>query len=58
MDWTFEDFKLKLETLHPSVRKKALEIAKKLEQEKDLSEKEAIQEAITRAEEWFYDLGG
>ncbi len=58
MDWMFEDFKTELDKLNPTVREKALEIAKKLVQEKDLSEKEAIQEGITKAEEWFYDLGG
>jgi len=58
MDWMFEDFKTELDNLNPTVREKALKIAKKLVQEKGLSEEKAIQEGITRAEEWFYDLGG
>ncbi|MCK7591309.1 hypothetical protein M0G43_12045 [Subsaxibacter sp. CAU 1640] len=58
MDWMFDDFKTELDALNPTVREKALEIAKELVQEKDLSAKEALKEAIIRAEEWFYDLGG
>lgn len=58
MDWMFEDFITELDNLNPQVREKALEIAKDLAQNKGLSEKEAITEAIIKAEEWFYDLGG
>lgn len=58
MDWMFEDFKTELDKLNPTVREKVLEIAKTLVQEKGLSEKEAIQKGITKAEGWFYDLGG
>lgn len=58
MDWMFDDFKTELDSLNPTVREKALEIAQELVQKKDLSAKEALKEAIIRAEEWFYDLGG
>lgn len=54
----FEDFKTDLDGLSPRVREKALEIAKELVEKKDLPVKEAIQEAIIRAEEWFYDIEG
>ncbi len=58
MDWMFEDFKTDLDGLNPKVREKALEIAKKLVEKKNLPAKEALQGAITRAEEWFYDIEG
>ena len=58
MDWMFEDFKTDLDGLNPKVREKALEIAKELVEKKDLLAKEALQEAIIRAEEWFYDIEG
>ncbi|WP_197052688.1 hypothetical protein [Psychroserpens sp. Hel_I_66] len=58
MDWMFEDFKTDLDGLNPKVREKALEIAKELVEKKDLPAKDALQEAITKAEEWFYDLEG
>lgn len=58
MDWMFEDFKIELDALNKVVREKALEIAKELVEKKDLTPKEAIDEGIIRAEEWFYDLGG
>ena len=51
MDWMFEDSNHK-------VREKALEIAKELVEKKDLPAKDALQEAITKAEEWFYDIEG
>ena len=54
----FEDFKTDLDGLNPKVREKALEIAKELVEKKDLPAKEALQEAIIRAEEWFYDIEG
>ena len=54
----FEDFKTDLDGLNPKVREKALEIAKELVEKKDLLAKEALQEAIIRAEEWFYDIEG
>ncbi|EIJ39895.1 hypothetical protein LDL79_10975 [Leeuwenhoekiella palythoae] len=58
MDWMFEDFKSDLDSLDPRVREKALEIAGQLVKEKNYMEKKAISEAIVKAEEWFYDLGG
>lgn len=54
----FEDFKTDLDSLNPPVRKKALEIAKQLVEEKNYSKEKAITEAIVKAEEWFYDLEG
>lgn len=53
MDWMFEDFKTDLDAVNPMVREKALAIAKELIEKKDISAKEAITEAIMRAEEWF-----
>ncbi|MGB3776294.1 MAG: hypothetical protein WA951_13640 [Leeuwenhoekiella sp.] len=58
MDPMFEDFKTDLDALNPTVKKKALEIAKKLVEEKDYPKEKALDEAITRAEEWFYDIEG
>ncbi|MDT0691376.1 hypothetical protein RM549_16390 [Salegentibacter sp. F188] len=58
MDWTFEDFKTDLDSLNPTVREKALEIANELMKEGKFTEKEAITEAIKQSEEWFYDLEG
>ena len=58
MDWIFKDFKIELDALNPRVREKALAIAKELIEMKGISAKEAIKEAITRAEEWFYYLDG
>ena len=58
MDWMFDDFKNDLDSLNPQVKKKALELAKKLVEEKNYSKEKAITEAIVKAEEWFYDLGG
>ena len=58
MDLMFEDFKTDLDGLNPKVREKALEIAKELVEKKDLPAKDALQEAITKAEEWFYDIQG
>ena len=58
MDWMFKDFKIELDALNPRVREKALKIAKELVEMKGISAKEAITEAIIRAEEWFYDLEG
>lgn len=58
MEWTFENFKPKLDTLEPNVRKKALEIAHQLMTENRYSEEEAINAGIARAEEWFMDIGG
>ena len=58
MDWMFEDFKTDLDGLNSKVREKALEIAKELVEKKDLPAKEALQEAIIGAEEWFYDIEG
>lgn len=58
MEWTFENFKPELDSLEPNVRKKAMEIARKLMQQENHSEATAIKEGIARAEEWFMDIGG
>jgi len=54
----FEDFKTDLDSLHPEVKQKALEIARELMSQKSYTKEKAVQEAITQAEEWFYDLRG
>ena len=54
----FEDFKTDLDKLNPTVREKAIEIANKLIEQDHFSKEKAITEAIVRAKEWFYDLGG
>jgi len=53
-----EDFETDLDSLDPSVKEKALEIAKQLMLKQNYKEKEAIADAIVKAEEWFYDLEG
>ena len=58
MEWTFENFNTDLDRLNPEVRKKALEIARKLMVGGKHSESQAIKEAILQAQEWFYDLEG
>ena len=58
MEWTFKNFNTDLENLNPDVRKKALEIGQKLMEQGGISEEKALKEAIVRAEEWFYNLGG
>ena len=58
MDWMFEDFRTDLDMLDPVIKKKALEIANQLIKQEEFTKKEAITEAIKRAEEWFYDLEG
>lgn len=58
MDWMFEDFNIELDALNKVVREKALTIAKELVEKENLTPKDAIEKAIIRAEEWFYDLGG
>ncbi|UZH54152.1 hypothetical protein JRG66_09085 [Salinimicrobium tongyeongense] len=58
MDWIFENFKTDLNALDPLVKEKALYIANQLMRQGKYSEKEAITEAIKRAEEWFYDMEG
>ncbi|MDT0651216.1 hypothetical protein [Autumnicola edwardsiae] len=58
MDWMFEDFRTDLDLLDPIIKEKALDIANQLMKQGKLTEKEAITEAIKRAEEWFYDLEG
>lgn len=55
MEWTFEDTGDNLKDLNPQVRQKAMEIAKRLMEEKEYTEGEAIKEAIKQAEEWFLD---
>lgn len=52
MKWTFENFGADLKDLNPLVRKKALEIANQLMDER-YTEEEAIKKAIKEAEEWF-----
>jgi len=58
MEWTFEEFKTSLDELHPEIKEKAIEIAKKLVIEKSYTRENAIKEGIVKAEEWFYDLEG
>ena len=58
MDWTFEEFRTELDALNPSVRKKAIEIAKELIEKEGFSREKAIKKAVVMAEEWFYDLEG
>ena len=58
MNWTFENFKPKLENLTPEVREKALDSAREMMEKGGISEEKAIKEAIIRAEEWFYDCEG
>ena len=58
MEWTFEEFKTSLDELHPEIKEKAIEIAKKLVIEKSDSRENAIKEGVVKAEEWFYDLEG
>lgn len=58
MEWLFEDFKTDLDPLNPIIREKALEMANELMKQGEYLEKEAIDEAIKKAEEWFYDLEG
>ena len=54
----FEDFRTDLDSLDPVIKEKALDIANQLMKQGKLTEKEAITEAIKRAEEGFYDLEG
>ena len=58
MEGTFKNFKSDLDSLKPTVKKKALEIAKKLMKKENISEKEAITKAIKRAKEWHYEIEG
>ncbi|CAM3414910.1 hypothetical protein [Aequorivita lipolytica] len=58
MNWTFENFKPALDNLTPQVREKAVKIAHKLMEQGGISEERAIQQAIVRAEEWFYNSEG
>ena len=58
MVWTFENFNTELDSLNPRVKAKALELARNLERQGKLTEKEAIRIGIKEAEEWFYDLEG
>lgn len=57
-NWTFEGFQVKLDELEDGIRSKALDIADGLMETGKYTEKDAIQEGIVRAEEWFYDLEG
>jgi|TARA_B100000953_G_C18017824_1_gene419796 uncharacterized protein YdaT len=58
MEWTFEEFKTSLDELHPEIKERAIEIAKKLVIEKSYTRENAMKEGIVKAEEWFYDLEG
>ncbi len=58
MNWIFENFKPALDSLTPQVRNKAIEIAHQLMEQGGISEEKAIQQAIVRAEEWFYNSEG
>ncbi|HEA28601.1 MAG TPA: hypothetical protein ENH91_01165 [Leeuwenhoekiella sp.] len=53
-----EAFQDKLQPLNPQVREKAVSIAQKLAKKENYLPNDAIDEAIRRAEEWFYDLEG
>jgi len=55
---SFEAFQEKLQRLNPQVREKAVAIAKELIKQENYKEQDAVEEAIRRAEEWFYDLEG
>lgn len=57
-NWTFKRFGPKLDELDPLVRNKALEISNSLMETGKFSEEAAIEEGISRAEEWIYDLEG
>ncbi len=46
MEWTFEQFKTSLDELHPEMKEKAIEIAKKLVIEKSYTRENAIKEGI------------
>ena len=58
VNWTFEGFHVKLDELEDSIRNKALDIATRLMETGKYTERDAIEEGIARAEEWFYDLEG
>lgn len=58
MGWTFKKAPVEMENLKPETKEKALEIARKLIEEKGWPEKKAINEAIRRAEEWAIDRAG
>jgi uncharacterized protein YdaT len=58
MKWTFENFEADLQDLTPEVKEKALEIAHDLMEKGGYSEKEALEEAIKEAEEWFLNSQG
>ncbi|MEX0723605.1 MAG: hypothetical protein WD053_07000 [Gracilimonas sp.] len=55
MECSDEHWGAELEDLKPLVRAKALEIAKRLMEENEYSEVEAIKMAIIEAEEWYMD---
>ncbi|KKN28272.1 hypothetical protein LCGC14_0856040 [marine sediment metagenome] len=57
-NWTFEGFYVKLDELEDSIKNKALDIAAGFMETGKYTERDAIEEAIVRAEEWFYDLEG
>lgn len=55
---SFDAFQEKLQQLNPQVREKAVDIARELIKQENYKEKDAVDEAMRRAEEWFYDLEG
>jgi uncharacterized protein YdaT len=55
---SFDAFQEKLQRLNPRVREKAVAIAEELIKQENYTIKDAVEEAISRAEEWFYDLEG
>lgn len=56
--WTFANFEINLKDLSPEVREKAILIGNDLINLENYTEKEAIEAAIIRAEEWFYNSEG
>lgn len=52
------NFELDLNDLKSQVRKKALEIASDLESKERYTKKEAINEAIKKAQEWHFNCQG
>jgi len=49
---------LELSNLNPRVRSKAVSIAEKLMEKDSYTEEEAVEEAIKKAEERYFGLGG
>ena len=55
MESSDEHLGAEIEDLNPQVQEKAMEIARRLMEENEYSEVEAIKMAIIEAEEWFID---